>query len=116
MARHVITIPDLMAGRELRTIVWDNEAGTVEGTHYDIEYIQRIFDAPKPVTAGDPGLAWDLTDPAHDPAQFLVLLWVSYNGIRREPLRSTLPPIFDGVDFPPGGSGETLYDEDGNIL
>ena len=116
MARHVITIPDLMAGRELRTIVWDNEAGTVEGTHYDIEYIQRIFDAPKPVTAGDPGLAWDLTDPAHDPAQFLVLLWVSYNGIRREPLRSTLPPIFDGVDFPPGGKGETLYDEDGNIL
>ena len=116
MARHVITIPDLMAGRELRTIVWDNEAGTVEGTHYDIEYIQRIFDAPKPVTAGDPGLAWDLTDPAHDPAQFLVLLWVSYNGIRREPLRSTLPPIFDGVDFPPGGKGEALYDEDGNIL
>ena len=37
MAKHVITIPDLMAGRELRTIVWDDEAGTVEGTHSDIE-------------------------------------------------------------------------------
>ena len=116
MARNVITLPDLMAGRELRTIVWDDEAGTVEGTHSDIEDFRREFDAPKPVTVGHTGLAWDLTDPAHDPSQFLVLLWASYNGIEDEPLRSTLPPIFDGVDFPHGGTGETLYDEDGNIL
>ena len=116
MGRHVITIPDMRYGDGLRTIVWDNGAGTVGGTHSRIGDFRREFDAPKPVTVGDPGLARDLTDPARDPAQFLVLLWTTWNGIRDEPLCSTLPPIFDGVGFPPGGEGEILYDGDGNIL
>ena len=101
-----------MRGRELRTIIWDDEAGTVEGNHSDIAFFRRTFAAPKPVTCGDPGTAWDLNDPAHDPAEFLVLLWVAYARIEDEPLRSTLPAIFDGVDFPPGGRGEVLYIDD----
>ena len=66
MARHTITIPDWMYGDELRTIVWDDEADTVEGDHFGIKNFQRIFDAPKPVTVGTGGGGlWHLKDPAH---------------------------------------------------
>ena len=71
--------------------------------------IQRVFDAPKPVTFGA-GVAWDLCDPAHDPAEFLVLLQDFYWPILDEPLRSTLPDVFNGIDLPPGSASDRLYD------
>ncbi len=116
MAVHTIMIPDRMRGREPRSIVWDDEAGTVEGDHYDVGSFRRVFAADKPVTVGSTGLAWDLDDPAHDPAQFLAVLWTVYQPALDEPLRSTLPAVFDGVGLPPGGTGERLYDEDGSVL
>ena len=44
-----------MFGRERRTIIRDNEADTVEGSHSGIANFQHIFDAPKPVTVGTGG-------------------------------------------------------------
>lgn len=116
MAVHTLSIPDRMRGRELRSIVWDDQAGTVDGDHSVVDSFRRVFDADKPVTVGDPGCAWDLTDPAHDPAQFLAVLWSVYWPALDQPLRSTLPPVFDGVDLPPGGTGEILYDAEGSVL
>ena len=100
----------------MRSIVWDDEDGTVEDDHIAVDSFKRVFAADKPVTVGDTGLAWDLTDPAHDPAQFLAVLWSVHAPALVEPLRSTLPTVFDGVDLPPDGTGEILYDEDGSEL
>ena len=116
MALHTIAMPDIMRGEELRTIVWDDEAGTVRGQHSEIPWLRQVIGAEKPVTVGHPGRTWDLRDPAHDPAELLVLLRQAYWPILDEPLRSTLPPVFDGVDIPPGDMGEQLYDEAGRVL
>ena len=115
MAEHTILLPDAMRGRALRSIVWDNQAGTVEGEHYEIAWIRDVIrqSAEGPVTVGDPGGTWDLRDPGHDPAEFLVLLGLCFRG---HPLPSTilasLPPIFDGVSLPSADPGEELWGVD----
>ena len=86
MAVHLITLPDWMRGDELRVIVWDDDAGTITGTHSDVAELQRGFDAPKPVTIGDEGGTWDLRDPAHDPVEFLTALGNVFWRVLREPL------------------------------
>ena len=114
MAAHTILLPDMMRGRALRSIVWDDQAGTVEGEHYDVDWIRDVIQqaAKGPVTVGDPGGTWDLRDPGHDPAEFLVLLGecAAPSG---HPLSSTilasLPPVFDGVELPPADPGERLW-------
>ena len=116
MATHRITIPDRLRGGEPRTIIWDDEAGTVAGTHYRVPEFRRVFDADKPVRIGNPGRTWDLHNPAHDPAEFLALLRQLYWPALDEPLRSTLPPVFDGVMPLPGEPGEELFGEDGRRL
>ncbi len=113
MAVHTIRIPDYS---ELRVIVWDDEAGTVVGDHSGVEFLRQVFAAKKPVTVGDPGWMYDLVDPAHSPSEFLAALWAVYARVVDEPLRSTLPPVFDGVELPAGIRGDFLYDEDGNEL
>ncbi len=109
MAKHTITIPDRRRGRELRTIVWDDEAGTVSGDHWNVASLRRAFAAAKPVTVGSNGGTWTLHDPAHDPAEFLTVLGNAYWPVLDEPLRSSLPAIFDGVELPP-------MDYDGGVV
>ena len=116
MAVHSIMIPDWLRGDELRSVVWDDEAGTITGTHNRVADIQRIFDAPKPVTIGDPGGTWDLTDPAHNPREFLTMLGDLFRPSLREPLRSTLPAVFDGLEPLEADPGEILYNADGSAL
>ena len=106
MATHRITMPDWMRGREPRTIIWDDEAGTVVGDHYELTYIRERFEAPKPVTIGGPWGMWDLVDPAHDPVEFLTLLADVYYPIIIPPLRETLPAVFDGLVVPAPRDGE----------
>ena len=117
MGLHTITLPDPMHGREARTILWDDEAGTVSGNHSGIATLQRYISAPKPVTVGDPGGTWDLSDPGHDPTEMLIALYMIWWPALDEPLRSTLPAIFDGLGLPDWESREILYIEvDGELV
>ena len=108
MAIHQISVPDVSRGRALRTIIWDDVAGTVDGDHYDVACLRELIAAPKPVTVGDPGGTWDLSDPAHDPGEFLILLSMIYWPVMDEPLRSTLPAVFDDARVPRRQPGERL--------
>ena len=64
----------------------------------------------QPVTVGH-GAVWDLRDPAHDPAEFLVLIEQAHWPALRLPMRETLPPVFGGVDPPaPEFEGEVLFE------
>ena len=103
MAKHTIMFPDWMVGRELRSIVWDDEAGAVEGDHSCLDLIREIFAEPTPYVIGDVAAYWTLEDPAHNPADFLTVLSRHIDWrVLEDPLRSTLPPVFDGVEPTPG--------------
>ena len=117
MAIHRIMLPVGLRDATRRAVVWDDEAGTVEGDHRAVPLMQRVLDDPeRPVEFGTAGFVWDLHDPGHRPDEFLVLLYVAHWPILEEPLRSTLPPVFDGVSTPPGEKAEVLTDEHGNPL
>ena len=94
MAVHTIMLPDRMRGREPRSIVWDDEAGTVTGEHFDVPWMQRMLASPTPVDFSSEGRVLFLLDPAHDPADFWWLLYTAYWPVVEEPLRSTLPVVF----------------------
>ncbi|MBC6406280.1 MAG: hypothetical protein GDA41_11285 [Rhodospirillales bacterium] len=116
MAIHTIMLPDMRYGDEPRSVVWDDEAGTVEGTHSDIPWMQRDLAAPKPVNYSSHERVLYLKDPGHDPAEFLWLLKTAFWPILREPLRSTLPPVFDGVQLSPMEPAKRAErDADGNL-
>ena len=116
MTVHVIALPDMLHGDELRAILWDDEAGTVSGTHSGLPDIRRTLDAPKPVTVGVADRTWSLRDPAHDPAELLVLLYIAHWEILTPPHREGLPAIFDGVELAAGEPDEELFDEHGRRL
>ncbi len=67
----------------------------------------------QPVEVGVAACVWSLRDPAHDPAEFLVLLYIAHWPALYPPLRETLPAVFDGVSMAPGEPDEDLYDERG---
>lgn len=116
MAIHTITMPDRKHGREPRTIIWDDEVGAIRGDHSLIPELRRVFGADKPVTVGDPGGTWDLVDPAHDATEFLTLVGDLYWPVLHEPLRSSLPAVFDGITVPRPDPGEILYNPDGSVM
>ena len=93
MSVHTIMLPDRMRGREPRSVVWDDEAGTVTGEHSDVPWMQEVLAQPTPVDFSDEGRELFLLDPAHDPADFWHLLLVAFWPIDDEPLRSTLPAV-----------------------
>jgi len=63
MAVHTVMLPDMRYGREPRSVVWDDEAGTVEGTHSALPWMQRDLAAPKPVNYSREGRVLYLTTP-----------------------------------------------------
>ena len=67
----------------------------------------------QPVEVGVAACVWSLRDPAHDPAELLVLLYIAHWPALYPPLRETLPAVFDGVSMAPGEPDEDLYDERG---
>ena len=98
MAKHTIMFPDWRRGREPRRIVWDDEAGTVEGDHSQISLIREALDEPIPLVLNDEAATWTIEDPAHDPTDFLTMLsllvdWQAFDGARL-----TLPPVFSGLE------------------
>ena len=102
MAKHTIMFPDWMVGDDLRSIVWDDEAGTVEGDHSQIDSLRKTLAKPTPYVIGDVAITWTLDDPAHNPADFLAVLSLNIDYRAVDDLRSTFPPVFDGVEPTPG--------------
>ena len=74
-----------MRGREKRTIVRDDEEGTVAGDHANLPRARSVFEA-ETVTDGS-GVDRDHRDPAHDPAEMLVLIHTILWPMLDEPLR-----------------------------
>ena len=97
-----------------------NAAGTVEGEHSDVPWMQQVLAAPTPYhgLSGE-GRRLALEDPAHDPRDFLWLLDVAYWPALDEPLRSTvLPPALRDVELRPASPPEPAYavDENGDLI
>ena len=94
MARHVIPL-DMESAPE---IVWDSEAGTVEGDHWFAVGLRGDLAQPMPLDLSGDGRILYLRDPAHDPRDFWHLLprhcW-------KEPLRSRMPAILRNVEPTP---------------
>ncbi len=78
MAVHTIMLPDQRWGREPRSVIWDDEAGTVSGGHSDVPWMQEVLAKPTPVNFSDEGRKLFLLDPAHDPADFWHRLLVAF--------------------------------------
>ena len=98
MTVHTIMLPEGF-NRPMRSIVWDDEAGTITGEHSEVPWLQDILAQQTPVVLSDHAGAATLHDPSHDPADFLSLLYRIYWPVLDEPLRSSLPPVFDGVQM-----------------
>lgn len=71
---HEFHIPDGMHGGELRSVVWDDDAGTVEGSHYGVAELRRSI-AAAPLTITFVAGALSLDNPARSAPDFLALLW-----------------------------------------
>ncbi len=96
----------------MRTVIRDDVAGTVEGTHSDVPGIRKTLERPTPVNCSSEGRVLYL----HDPAEFLWLIGFAFSGILYEPLRATLPPVFEGVDLSPmEPAPRARRDVEGNI-
>ncbi len=109
MTVHRITLPDVMRGREPRTILWDDVAGTVDGDHFNVRALREDLAKPTPLVL--PHIIGTLTlrDPAHDPGDFKALLgrvmqcpsaWSDDD--LPEPLRSAKQPAWDVNPLPEG--------------
>lgn len=101
MARHVIKMPNPWGEREL---VWDDEAGTVEGDDYQVAHINRLVtEGGIPLDLSGDGQILILNDPLRDPRDFWRLL--PYK-MWKEPLRSTLPAVLRDVEPTPARAAE----------
>ena len=97
MTVHTIRLPDRRYGRELRTILWDDEAATVEGDHSKIPWMrERIAAAPTELV--NETCTIPLKDPGRDPREFWRLLTAVFYPVAREPLRSTMPAVLRNVE------------------
>ena len=116
MTVHTIMLPDMRQYDGPRSVIWDDEAGTVTGEHSRVSDMQRMLAATPPVEVVDGMRVVTLNDPGHDPADFLRLLWDAYWPVKNEPLRSTLPPVFNGVEMTPAPPYPPSVDVDGNPI
>ena len=90
MARHVIPL-DMDSALEL---VWDDEAGTVEGENWYAAGVREELARGAPLDMSGYGQILILEDPAHDPRDFWRLLPLK---CWKEPLRSQMPAILRDV-------------------
>ena len=69
---HELQFPDALAGHQLRRIIWDDKAGTVEGNHSAVPTFRRIFDEAT-LDFGSEWGVYRLNDPAHHAPDFLAV-------------------------------------------
>ena len=94
--KHTIQYPSKVFDAELRTIIWDDEAGTVEGDHPSVPTLKWICEENGGSTfVGHPWGIIDLPDIRHDPQQFLSALIDP--DIEVDP-RAVLPDILKGIE------------------
>ena len=95
--KHTIQYPEgLFEDGELRTIVWDDEAGTVEGDHDLVPYLQRICESDNPYVISRQWGVLHLDDVAHNPQHFLSALCDGREG--EIPSNAVLPDALKGVE------------------
>ncbi len=95
--KHSIKYPDGRFGDELRTIIWDDEAGTVEGDHSRVTEIQWICDDDGIDVISRPWGVLILDDVPHNPQHFLSSLNDPYPGFEIDP-RAVLPDSLKGIE------------------
>ena len=95
MTVHTIRLPDRLYGRELRTILWDDEAATVEGDHSKVDAMQAMID-DAPTKFVNETCTILLKD--RDPRDFWHLILAAFYPAAREPLRSTMPAVLRDVE------------------
>ena len=109
--KHLLSIPDRSRSGERATVVWDDEAGTVDGDHSDADRphgLRARLAEPFPIRIPAHVGPWVLRDPAHDPADFLGLLValmprVPWTAADLPPaLRSVEPTLARVVPLPDG--------------
>ena len=116
MTVHTIMMPDWMRGLDLRSVVWDDAAGTVAGDHSAVPWLQRQLAAPRPLLLSNEEHApWTLRDPGRNPSEFLLLLHRAYWPILGRD-RGRLPPALRDVQPPPSPPRRRMYGEDGREL
>ena len=97
MTVHTIRLPDRLYGREQRTILWDDEAATVEGDHSDIGAMQATVD-DAPTELVNETCTFSLKDPGRDPREFWHLIISAFYPAADEPLRSIMPAVLRDVE------------------
>lgn len=96
MTVYCIMVPDRTKDNSLRSIIWDDLAGTVTGDHEHVPWIQSILQQSTPVYFNYPRTV-RLEDPAHDPRDFWWLLYDAYWPMMSPPLNAGLPPVLRDV-------------------
>lgn len=109
MTVHRFWMPDYARGGEPRMIDWDDDAGTVEGDHVDVEEVRRLLDeTDADGRLGDLPGWWPLPDARHDPAQFMRVLRRALANPGWDPegvpasMRGVEPTPMVEYDLPPG--------------
>ncbi len=113
MSTHTIMLPswDPDAQGDLRALVWDDEAGTVEGDYSHVDSIRAFFEDPKRWTAGTVKGKLRLEDPRHRPEDFagmIMMLYCSAGDWERIVWPSALAdvvPTSPDLRLPPGAIG-----------
>ena len=101
--KHTIQYPEWnpsrdFDGAELYTIIWDDEAGTVEGNHPRVPLLQRICESDEPYVISRVWGAIDLDDVAHNPQHFLSALNDRFEDETAIPSTAVLPDILKGIE------------------
>ena len=108
--KHVIKYPNgpkWDEGAELRTIIWDDEAGTLEGDHRVVEAWKLVFEGDGQAVLSMPYGALLLEDVRHNPQDFISLLAdceeLDPRAIFPESLKG-IEPLYPPYEPPPPGA------------
>ncbi len=96
--KHRIEVLDYEHGQPngiVNHIIWDDEAGTVEGDHHQVPALQEDMKRPMPHILHRRTFQQTLHDVAHDPADFLVVLAIALRTLK--PPKVTLPDSLKGI-------------------